>query len=95
MKDYLIPIVTAIAGFLGGAGLDLFRHRDEWGYATAAKRQLKSALSETDQEWRTFERLSHIAGSPDDQQLRKWLIQIGARRSGDGQDLWTMRVEER
>jgi hypothetical protein len=98
-----IAMISAVAGavavaiatrFLGDLPLELFREWRGGRTAARAKQRLREALLAPQFEWRKFETLCRIAGSTDEQQVRTWLIEIGARQSGDDQAIWTLKKRD-
>lgn len=94
MADLWVPVVTAVAGFGGGVALDTVRRWEDIRYGSRAKRILKAALEDEAFEWRKIETLVRLTGCQDQAQLRRWLIRIGARQSGDNADIWTTKSKE-
>lgn len=48
---------------------------------------LKRMLGHPDHTWRTFPRLMHVIGA-DEETTKRLLLELGARASEDGQNLW-------
>ena len=90
----LAAVISGIIGFTGAALLAVFGQWDHLSYRRVAKKRLREALLDTRFEWRKFETLCRIAGSEDREQVRNWLVSLGARQSGDGRDIWTLQRKE-
>jgi hypothetical protein len=75
-----------IRGFLEGAA-SLWR---PWRMRRKKKGVLRGLLRDSKYEWRSTEALQNsiAANRPETEEL---LLEIGARRSGDGQNLWTLK----
>lgn len=97
VANIAVAIIAAAAGLACGIGLHWFTSRPDRIYNDNARSLLRRCFADgarQDWKWRSYEQLSRAVGSPDDKVARRWLIEIGARRSSDGQDLWTLEVIE-
>jgi hypothetical protein len=75
-----------IRGFLEGAAC-LWR---PWRMRRKKKRVLRGLLRDSKYEWRSTGALQNSIAA-NRQETEELLLEIGARRSGDKQDLWTLK----
>jgi hypothetical protein len=87
--------VIGLVGVLAGSSLSIaaqvvnhcLRRRPQAKIDAARKDLLKRMLEHPDYKWRSFPRLMHVIGA-DDETTKRLLLELGARASEDGQNLW-------
>jgi hypothetical protein len=87
----VIGLVGVLAGsFLSIAGqvvTHCLQRRSQAKIDAARKDLLKRMLEHPDHTWRNFPRLMHVVGA-DEETTKRLLLELGARGSEDGQNLW-------
>src|SRR4051812_42356624 len=96
----LVAVVSAVIGAFAGVVATRFAGHIPVGdlrdrrRSRIAKKKLTGALLDDRWDWRSLKTLCRVAGTTDEQQVRDWLMEIGARQSGDGQPIWTLKMRE-
>ncbi|HEY4299382.1 MAG TPA: hypothetical protein VGM73_00830 [Candidatus Didemnitutus sp.] len=94
MTKILVALIAAgsalIGGFITIAGqfsIEWWRERPRRKADAGRKKLLLRMLNEPAHTWRKFERLKRVIGA-DDEATKRLLIEVGARGSEDGDDVW-------
>lgn len=89
----LIGVIGAVIGsistLMGQWLVHYLKRRDEIQKDELRRNLLKKMLEDERFEWRSFKTLMHVIGS-DEQKTQQLLLEIGARASEDGQELWAL-----
>ena len=89
----LIGISGAVIGSLGTLAGQWQVHRlkvkEEKSKDGPRRQLLLKMLESNDNDWRKLETLSHVIGA-DQEKTKTLLIEIGARASEDGKELWAL-----
>lgn len=95
-KDLSYAIVTAastaigtVLGFIGNALYIFVQSRIHTRADKQRKEILKKMLNNESMSWRKLNTLAHVIGS-DESTTKTLLLEIGARASEDGNDLWSL-----
>ena len=80
-------VVGAVLSVAGQFALHWFQERSRRRADDKRKKLLNMMLKETPNTWRSFDVLKHVVGA-DDEATKRLLLEIGARGSEDGQNLW-------
>ena len=90
----LIGVLGAIIGSISTVAVQFLKYKLEQKEKKKRdqprKELLKEMLLDERFEWRKFETLKHVIGSDDDT-TKRLLLEIGARASEDGQNLWGLK----
>lgn len=84
---FLGVLVGALVGVLGQFLNYWLKDRPKRKADDARKELLLRMLNHKEHTWRSFDRLMHVIGS-DEENTKRLLLEIGARASEDGQNLW-------
>ena len=83
-------VIGSIATMAGNFLIQWFRERSERAREQPERDLLLEMLSEPDRDWRQLTTLMHVIGA-DEKTTKRLLLEIGARASEDGQQLWALK----
>jgi hypothetical protein len=93
MAEGVYALIGAALGVLGSLGTTYLNARLSQGkpdpVAEARKKLLLVMLEDGRFRWRKLQVLSHVIGADEDT-TKKLLLEVGARASEDGQNLWCL-----
>ena len=89
----LVGVIGAIIGsvstLVGQWLLYNLKRRSEWQQDEPRRKLLKQMMENDRFEWRNLSTLMHVVGA-DEKTTQRLLLEIDARASEDGQDLWAL-----
>lgn len=82
-------IIGSISTLAGQWLIHYLKEKSEKAKDEPRRKLLEKMLNSQKKEWRALETLSHVIGA-DKEKTKSLLIDIGARASEDGKDLWAL-----
>ena len=82
-------VVGSIATMAGNILMHWLKERTELKKEKPARELLTNMLNHNEHTWRKLETLMHVIGA-DEEKTKRLLLEVGARASEDGQDLWAL-----